>query len=288
MNIRNIEYSNVQPFTTALLGVCAEGKSSHALCTQLGSAEYTQTSHSVTLGTHLKSICERDLMRIFRVSSFLFVFAVSCFLLIWHGLALAQSSGAPASYDPRLTFAPLTLPDPVNAYRSGNGSPGPSYWQNEANYELHAELDTTAKQLKGDESIAYTNNSPDVLASLWVQLDQNMYRADSRAKRMGGGGRWRRNSDLQKFESASTEGFVLDAVQIETGKQTTKTDYIVSDTRMQIRLPEPLNGHGGKLKIHNPLSLPNSRRVGRPYVMGQVGERRNLRHGAVVSAHVCL
>ncbi len=36
----------------------------------------------------------------------------------------AQTPPAPTPYDPRLTFAPLTLPDPVNAYRSGDGSPG--------------------------------------------------------------------------------------------------------------------------------------------------------------------
>ena len=34
---------------------------------------------------------------------------------------------AAAAYDPRVAFAPLTLPDPVNAYRSGNGAPGPAY-----------------------------------------------------------------------------------------------------------------------------------------------------------------
>src|SRR5271168_1571329 len=74
-------------------------------------------------------------------------------------------------YDPRLTFAPLTLPDPVNAYRSSNGAPGPAYWQNEADYEMHADLDTKAKVLRASEIITYTNNSRATLPSLWVQLD---------------------------------------------------------------------------------------------------------------------
>src|SRR6202453_5429578 len=52
---------------------------------------------------------------------------------------------AATAYDPRLSFAPLTLPNPVNAYRSSNGAPGPAYWQNEADYEMHAELDTAAR-----------------------------------------------------------------------------------------------------------------------------------------------
>ena len=64
--------------------------------------------------------------------------AVSVFLV--GAVAWPQTSPAAgsATYDPRLTFAPLTLPDPVNAYRSSNGAPGPAYWQNEADYEMHA------------------------------------------------------------------------------------------------------------------------------------------------------
>ena len=146
-----------------------------------------------------------------------------------------------------MTFAPLTLPDPVNAYRSGSGAPGPSYWQNGADYEMHADLDTAAKQLKNAEIVTYTNNSPDTLTSLWVQLDQNTYRTDARSKWTGSGtGRGRGASP----ESTSTDGFVLDSVDIEAGKKVTKATYIVSDTRMQIRLAEPLKPHGGQLKIH--------------------------------------
>ncbi len=48
----------------------------------------------------------------------------------------------------------------------------------------------------------------------------------------------------------STDGFVFDSVEIEAGAKLTKAEYIVSDTRMQIRLGEPLKGGGGKLKIH--------------------------------------
>ncbi len=176
-------------------------------------------------------------------SSIFFLFIFFC------PLGSAQTPGAPAAYDPRETFAPLTLPDPVNAYRSSNGAPGPSYWQNEADYEIHASLDTAAKELKGDETIGYTNNSPDVLPSVWVQLEQNIYKNDSRAKMMGVR-RGRRGRAASQAGNTSTDGFVLDAVEIETGKQSVKADYLVSDTRMQIRLDEPLRGHGGHLRIH--------------------------------------
>lgn len=61
-------------------------------------------------------------------------------------LLKAQATPVSNTYDPRLTFAPLTLPDPVNAYRSSNGAPGPSFWENEASYEMHATLHTADKQ----------------------------------------------------------------------------------------------------------------------------------------------
>jgi len=167
--------------------------------------------------------------------------------------ALAQTSQN--QYDPRLTFAPLTLPDPVNSYRSSNGAPGPNYWQNQADYEMHADLDTAAKLLKNTEIITYTNNSRDLLPSLWLHLEQNMYRNDSRSRLMGGGrgGRAGRGGAAAASDSTpqetSTDGIVFDSVEIEAGKKTEKTEYIVSDTRMQIRLGEPLKPHG-QLKIH--------------------------------------
>ncbi|HEX9198010.1 MAG TPA: M1 family metallopeptidase [Acidobacteriaceae bacterium] len=103
-------------------------------------------------------------------------------------IAPAQSGAggvAASTYDPRVTFAPLVLPDPVNAYRSGSGAPGPQYWQNEADYVMRAGLDAEKKVLTNDEVITYTNNSPDTLTSLWIHLEQNEYRKDSRQHTLG-------------------------------------------------------------------------------------------------------
>ncbi len=131
------------------------------------------------------------------------------------------------------------MPDPVNRYRGSNGAPGPDYWQNEADYDIHANLDPAAKTLSADEVITYTNNSPDALASLWIQLDQNIYRKDSRSVAASG---WERTQ--------YTDGFVLDAVAVDARSLDAATDYLVSDTRLQIRLPAPLGAHGGKLRLH--------------------------------------
>jgi hypothetical protein len=95
--------------------------------------------------------------------------------------AWAPAQAAETSvYQPSQTFAPLTFPDAVNRYRSANGAPGPDYWQNRADYEIHAALDPAAKAIAATMTITYTNNSPDRLDCLWLQLDQNIYRKDAR------------------------------------------------------------------------------------------------------------
>ena len=165
----------------------------------------------------------------------------------------AQMDRAPAAsgYDSRVTFAPLTLPEPVNEYRSSNGAPGPAYWQNEADYEMHAELDTQAKVLRNDEVVTYTNNSPDALPSVWIQMEQNLYRKDARGQVVNGSMlRRMRAPGSASAASPSTEGFVLDSVEIEQGATHSKAEYVIDDTRMQVRLPHPLASKGGTLKLH--------------------------------------
>jgi len=76
-------------------------------------------------------------------------------------------------------FRRLALPTPT-LLREGSGQPGPRYWQQRADYVIRAALDTAAHTITGRETIRYTNNSPDTLRYLWLQVDQNIYRTDSR------------------------------------------------------------------------------------------------------------
>ena len=71
-------------------------------------------------------------------------------------------------------------PHAGNAYRSANGTPGPMYWQNSASYLIHATLSEKDTSITGDVTISYTNNSPDKLDYLWLQLDQNLFDPNSR------------------------------------------------------------------------------------------------------------
>jgi hypothetical protein len=158
--------------------------------------------------------------------------------------AAAPAPSAPpaapvASYDPIAAFAPLAMPEPANRYRAAEGSPGPDYWQNRADYQIAARLEPKTKTLSGVETITYTNNSPSALDVLWVQLDQNIYRPDSRASG-GGGGRPR---------TQFTDGYALDSVEIDSGGKFAPAKYLVSDTRMQVQLPGDLKGGGGKTRL---------------------------------------
>ena len=75
-------------------------------------------------------------------------------------------------------FAPLNLP-PGTSYRSGSGMPGPRYFQQRADYDLHGTLDTAAKTLRGEMTLRYTNHSPDTLRFVWFQTEQNAFKAGS-------------------------------------------------------------------------------------------------------------
>lgn len=168
--------------------------------------------------------------------------------------AALMLGGLPAAamaqgYSPRETFAPFDMGQPVNGYRSANGLPGPAYWQNRADYRIHATLDEQGgPALRATAEIRYTNNSPDTLTVLWLQLDQNLYRADSRGGFAGG-----------RARPASTEGFVIDRVEVATGKGAfVPVATLIDDTRMRVDLPAPLAAKGAAvtLRIQYHFTIP--------------------------------
>ena len=70
------------------------------------------------------------------------------------------------------------LPTP-NEQRAASGAPGRAYWQQRADYQINVELDDVNQRIAASETITYHNQSPDALAYLWLQLDQNIWKQDS-------------------------------------------------------------------------------------------------------------
>ncbi len=87
-------------------------------------------------------------------------------LLVLAAPARAQQLPRPGVPDTS-PFRPLELPAP-NQYRTGAGTPGPAYWQQRADYDIRASLDTATHTVQGEETIRYTNNSPDTLRYVWI------------------------------------------------------------------------------------------------------------------------
>ncbi len=150
---------------------------------------------------------------------------------------------AQSNYDHKEAFNPQFYPYPGNDYRSASGEPGPKYWQNRADYKINCTLDTVKHSVGGDVEIYYTNNSPDNLKFLWLQLDQNIYRKDSRATATTteAGGRWAN----AKF----TDGDVIKSISVEYNGKTFSPKFNITDTRMQVWLQDALKSSGGKVKL---------------------------------------
>src|SRR5207247_11384699 len=111
---------------------------------------------------------------------------------VWHHIAasarrlgaLQHSAAAPPPALPPQVgdtspFRRLALPTP-NQVREGSGTPGPRYWQQRADYTIRATLDTATHTIAGSETLRYANNSPDTLRYLWLQVEQNIYKANRR------------------------------------------------------------------------------------------------------------
>lgn len=159
--------------------------------------------------------------------------------------APAFADGTDAAFDPQALFAPLTLPDAPNAFRDGAGKPGPQFWQNRVDYAIQADIDPASHTLRGDETITYTNRSPDALDVLWVQLDQNIYRRDSRG-----------TLSSPRPRNDFTDGYQIEAVEVD-GKP---VHFLVDDTRLRVDLAQALAGNGkqAKLRIRYHYTVPGT------------------------------
>ena len=162
----------------------------------------------------------------------------------------ANTQNKESTYDYVKAFKTAFYTSPSTDARSASGKPGHKYWQNRADYNITVELDTLSDIVMGKEIIRYTNNSPDELDFLWLQMDQNLFMENSRGNAIIPLRGSRNGSKGQKLDG----GFKISAVQIipERGSKNRSIidiKYEVYDTRMKVVLPEPLKANGGKLSL---------------------------------------
>ena len=162
-------------------------------------------------------------------------------LASFQGIAQSTSSQTTQSkYDPKELFHPLFNMQPGNDYRTGSGAPGPRYWQNRADYKINVTLDDQQQTISGEVEITYKNNAPEALPFLWLQLDQNAFADTSRASKTTpiSGGRF----GNQDFKG----GVSITSVTVEQKGKFVPANYTITDTRMQVRLAEPVKANDEK------------------------------------------
>ncbi|MDC8758962.1 M1 family metallopeptidase [Janthinobacterium fluminis] len=163
---------------------------------------------------------------------------------------LTMSAFAAEPFDDKFRQLEELLPTP-NIYRTASGAPGHAYWQQRADYAIRATLDEAKRQISGSAQITYHNHSPDTLGYLWLQLDQNIYKPDSDARRVmtapsrQAWAKAKSDEDGMKFEGlrnilagrASEGGFQIKAVRDGAGQP---LRHVINQTMMRIDLPAPL------------------------------------------------
>ena len=181
------------------------------------------------------------------------------------GSADAPGAGFQSDRDDQFaTTNRIDWPGP-NRYRSSSGGPGPEYWQQRADYTINASLDTGTTEISGSVQIRYTNNSPDTLRYVWVQVDQNLYRSGSKGSALfpadSRGG-------VRGFEG----GYDLAEVSVNGASVQPR----INDTMMRLDLPTALMPGGGKvtLAIRYSFRVPEhgSDRMGRDSALYEIAQ----------------
>ncbi|MFT7111196.1 MAG: hypothetical protein ACI843_002876, partial [Psychrobacter glaciei] len=131
------------------------------------------------------------------------------------------------------------LPTP-NTYRTASGAPGHQYWQQQVDYKINIQLDDKTQTLKGSETISYTNNSPDTLKYLWIQLDQNRLKRDSDNRLTSTAPNKKVTYKGLRGAIESTEFDGGNKITAVTASNGSALDYTINGTMMRIDLPKAL------------------------------------------------
>ena len=164
--------------------------------------------------------------------------------LILLALPILRGQEKNKKFDDKFRQLEEILPTP-NSYRTGSGAPGHEYWQQQADYKIKAELNDDKQQLSGEETITYTNNSPDALTYVWLQLDQNNHNKNSMANSVEQLKLEEKMSarQLATFDRTDDYGHKIEWVHDAADKEMA---YKIVETMMRVDLQKPLRS-GEKL-----------------------------------------
>ncbi|WP_426486313.1 M1 family metallopeptidase [Flavobacterium sp. 2] len=169
-------------------------------------------------------------------------------LLLFPAMLVAQEkANTPAAprqqgkYDTNKFSQMYDLLATPNMFRTASGAPGPAYYQQQADYKIDIELDDKNSKITGSEVITYSNNSPDSLEYLWIQLDQNQARANGQTS-LAEGEKLNQVLPLEGFANKYLKkdlerGFNIEQVKDAKGNP---MSYTINETMMRINLATPL------------------------------------------------
>jgi len=170
------------------------------------------------------------------------LFTLTGLLLFSGGLAMSQNiqNNPGSNHGNKFEQLGTILPTP-NEQRTASGAPGVKYWQQRADYNIKCELDEKNLLLTGSETVTYTNNSPDPLTYIWLQLDENEHSTSKNANyqdatKMPAGGT---TQNLDQLSNKTDNGLGINITKLTdaTGKN---LKYTVNKTMMRVDLPVAL------------------------------------------------
>ena len=166
-----------------------------------------------------------------------FGFAICTFLFVASPLTAQQEEVSRTNTN---VFRQLGTELPTaNSYRTASGAPGHNYWQQQVDYDMQLKLDDATQRIDGFETITYTNNSPDELRYLWLQLDQNVRAKSSDSYKISESS-WSESETFQtvnKLEPTFEGGFNIEGVKDVAGNP---LSYTINKTMMRVDLPRVL------------------------------------------------
>ncbi|WP_409417396.1 M1 family metallopeptidase [Flavobacterium sp. PS2] len=168
------------------------------------------------------------------------------FLLFFPAIMFAQEKNTTpikqqGKYDTNKFSQMYDLLATPNMFRTASGAPGPAYYQQQADYKIDVELDDKNAKLSGSETITYSNNSPDNLEYLWLQLDQNQAKKNTQTT-LAESDKINQVLAVEGFSNKYLKdglerGFNIESVKDATGNP---MSYTINETMMRINLPAPL------------------------------------------------